>query len=322
EVNTVHGVIQRVLSTARERPGSGKRPDGSIEAGSKEARRQAEEVGEDKLVNLVVLGPETQRVLAEGVAAVVLGLLVVLEGVLRRQQVRTHRGDGAGNADEQRPPIRRKGLRRARLRIGVLDEVVEVQVAEAALVRPAAAGIVNAADMNIRVVAVAEAAQVASAETGHADVVVVHEPIEQAGAPGEVEVGSSCRHLLVHWRGKGAAELRELGNDGEALRVLLVCSYSTCQNSLSLMKGPPARPPKFWRSNGGFAVVGEVLSRRWSAAKRASRKNPKPDPWMSLVPLRVMMFTAPEDVMSVLGSSIDWLMPNSWMDSLLRLATV
>src|SRR5581483_11849994 len=99
-------------------------------------------------------------------------------------------------------------------------------------------GIVNAADMNIRVVAVAEAAQVASAETGHADVVVVHEPIEQAGAPGEVEVGSSCRHLLVHWRGEGAAELRELGNDGEALRVLVGLFVFHMPEQLVLDEGP------------------------------------------------------------------------------------
>src|SRR5581483_295043 len=101
-----------------------------------------------------------------------------------------------------------------------------------------------------------------------------------------------------------------------------VCSYSTCQNARFLMKGPPARPPNCWRSKGGFFVLGEVLSRRWSADQRASRKKPKAEPWKSLVPLRVMMFTAPAEVMSVLGSKVDCDTWNSWIDSFETFVTV
>src|SRR6266550_589424 len=102
----------------------------------------------------------------------------------------------------------------------------------------------------------------------------------------------------------------------EMTESVLLRSYSTSQNNVFFINGPPRRKPTISRSKSGLGVGGSPLSSRWSAARAALRYWKNDEPWMSLVPLRVTTFTAPEEVRSVLGSNEDWLIPNSWMDSL------
>src|SRR6476660_6085552 len=108
---------------------------------------------------------------------------------------------------------------------------------------------------------------------------------------------------------KGAPKLPlNCGNSGmevEMTESVLFRSYSTSQNNRFLINGPPTRKPTISRSKSGLGVGGSPLSSLWSAASAELRYWKKEEPWMSLVPLRVTTFTAPEEVRSVLGSNDD-----------------
>src|SRR5262245_60086940 len=80
-----HDLRQRIVEgIARSAEADGLRDRGRV-AGRADARGQAEEAGEDRFIDLVIRGSEAERMVAGRIAGVVLALLVVLEGLLRRQ---------------------------------------------------------------------------------------------------------------------------------------------------------------------------------------------------------------------------------------------
>src|SRR6516162_4559254 len=113
----------------------------------------------------------------------------------------------------------------------------------------------------------------------------------------------SARALTSVSRNGSASVVSAVSNGGlkgcEAIRSCFDRSASTNQNTLSLMIGPPARPPNCSRSNGGGVAPGSAAEVDWL------RNNPKSCPCMLLVPERVLTLTAPEEVSSLERSSED-----------------
>src|SRR4029453_16489093 len=124
-------LVQRIVERVTRPTKAISLRDGSGVAGGAYARSQPEEAGEDRLIDLVGRGAEAECVITKRGARVVLALLVVLERLLRRQQVRADL-QNIRNSKQHRCSVRGESRRRAGRGVGVYDEVVEVEIAETA----------------------------------------------------------------------------------------------------------------------------------------------------------------------------------------------
>src|SRR5712692_9474505 len=103
--NLVDGIIQGIdISSRPEGIGVGECPRPGIAAG-RNAKSQPEKRSENKLLDMVVLPSKSKGMAAKDDAAVILALLIVLEGLLGCQQVGAD-DHVVADADQQRLPAR------------------------------------------------------------------------------------------------------------------------------------------------------------------------------------------------------------------------
>src|SRR5262249_29698763 len=113
--------------------------------------------------------------------------------------------------------------RRASRCVAVHNEVVKIEIAETARMRPARGRVVKTYHVCIRVVEIGEGAQVIAAEAGDAEVVVVAEAIERLEILRDVVIGASAAQSFVEGDAEVAVEFRvREGRNGRGLLAILV----------------------------------------------------------------------------------------------------
>src|SRR5205823_4476594 len=133
---------------------------------------------------------------------------------------------------------------------------------------------------------------------------VIGVPVEKVSTMSELIVhASECIGLTERGSKASRKGLERRPTGTGANWSPLMRSLSRKKNSLFLMIGPPNRPPNCDRWNGELKPGG--LGKL--AATELSRNKPNAWPWRSLLPERVVMLTAPEEVSSLERSRVDWL---------------
>ena len=155
EHNLLGWIVQRVLCATGKWPA---RSHSRVGNQTSEARRQAEEIGEDELINPVPFSTEPEGMFAQHHAAIVLGLVIVLISLLGRQQVRPHVLQDIADADQHRRPIWIQGVGRARQAVGINDAIVEIHITEAYLMVPDPSRVIKTDNVGISVVQVGKSA--------------------------------------------------------------------------------------------------------------------------------------------------------------------
>ena len=220
--NLIHRIVQRVLCAPGKGPASGQ---ARVSNRTSEARREAEEIGEYKLINPVPLSTEPQSMFSQHQATVVLGLVIVLVSLLGSQQVWSDVPQGKTDSDQYRCAIGVQRIGCVGQAVGINDAVIEIHIAETYLMVPAPSRIIQTGNVGISVVQVGKGTQIPATKTGHTIIEVVIETIEGSGLAGDVPIQPGSSDPLIKRSLKASAELRDGSGDDRIGVVALILRF-------------------------------------------------------------------------------------------------
>src|SRR5580698_10070362 len=227
QIGACQRVVNRVVGSAAHWARGG---FNEVEGGDPEKFR------EPAAVNVVVANTVAEDVRTIHLAAVVLDLLVALEGLLRGQQVGSRQLETLVNHQDLG---RRQRIVETGALGGVADEVVELQIAKAEAVRPGALTPVNTHPIRWRVVPV-RVGLVVIAEVGFRLVPVVGKTVENVNVLGGLPVQLARDFAVTERRKETSGKLTEGGRYHQRQQSVLLHAFAVHEEEQLILDDWPA----------------------------------------------------------------------------------